>query len=50
MVLMFSSYDYLGLIGDPRIDGATIEAIKKYGRAPVGARSRQSSPPGRATP
>jgi 7-keto-8-aminopelargonate synthetase-like enzyme len=50
MVLMFSSYDSLGLIGDPRIDGATIEAIKKYGRAPVGARSRQSSQPGRATP
>jgi 7-keto-8-aminopelargonate synthetase-like enzyme len=50
MVLMVSSYDYLRLIGDPRIDGAAIQAIKKYGRAPVGARSRQSSQPGRARP
>jgi hypothetical protein len=45
MVRMLSSYDYLGLIGGPRIDGATIEAIKN-GRVPVGARSRQSSQPG----
>ena len=29
--LMLSSYDYLGLIGDPRIDEAAIEAIRKYG-------------------
>src|ERR1700743_2013529 len=28
-MLMLSSYDYLGLIGDPRIDAAAIEAIKK---------------------
>ena len=28
---MLSSYDYLGLIGDPRIDNAAIEAIRKYG-------------------
>ena len=26
-MLMLSSYDYLGLIGDPRIDAAAIEAI-----------------------
>src|ERR1700736_2977972 len=30
-VLLLSSYDYLGLIGDPRIDHAAIEAIRKYG-------------------
>ncbi len=35
---MLSSYDYLGLIGDPRIDGAAIEAIKKYGTGTGGAR------------
>src|ERR1700722_13200695 len=36
-MLMLSSYDYLGLIGDPRIDGAAIEAIKKYGTGTGGA-------------
>ena len=34
-MLMLSSYDYLGLIGDPRIDAAAIEAIRKYGTAPA---------------
>src|SRR3984885_4324951 len=37
-MLMLSSYDYLGLIGDPRIDGAAIKAILKYGTGPGGAR------------
>src|ERR1700756_784281 len=37
-MLMLSSYDYLGLIGDPRIDGAAIEAIRKYGTGTGGAR------------
>jgi 8-amino-7-oxononanoate synthase len=37
-MLMLSSYDYLGLIGDPRIDGAAIEAVKKYGTGTGGAR------------
>ena len=37
-MLMLSSYDYLGLIGDPRIDFAAIEAIKKYGTGTGGAR------------
>jgi glycine C-acetyltransferase len=37
-MLMLSSYDYLGLIGDPRVDGAAIEAIKKYGTGTGGAR------------
>jgi glycine C-acetyltransferase len=37
-MLMLSSYDYLGLIGDPRIDSAAIEAIKKYGTGTGGAR------------
>ena len=37
-MLMLSSYDYLGLIGDPRIDGAAIEATKKYGTGTGGAR------------
>ena len=37
-MLMLSSYDYLGLIGDPRIDGAAIDAIKKYGTGTGGAR------------
>ncbi|HXP11581.1 MAG TPA: hypothetical protein VN828_23950, partial [Acidobacteriaceae bacterium] len=37
-MLMLSSYDYLGLIGDPRIDAAAIEAIHKYGTGTGGAR------------
>lgn len=37
-MLMLSSYDYLGLIGDPRIDEAAIAAIQKYGTATGGAR------------
>ncbi len=37
-MLMLSSYDYLGLIGDPRIDRAAIEAIQKYGTGTGGAR------------
>ena len=37
-MLMLSSYDYLGLIGDPRIDNAAMEAIKKYGTGTGGAR------------
>ena len=37
-LLMLSSYDYLGLIGDPRIDAAAIEAIRKYGTGTGGAR------------
>src|SRR6266581_7222069 len=30
-MLMLSSYDYLGLIGDPRVDEAAIDAIRTYG-------------------
>src|ERR1700749_534156 len=37
-LLMLSSYDYLGLIGDPRIDEAAIEAIRKYGTGTGGVR------------
>jgi 8-amino-7-oxononanoate synthase len=37
-MLMLSSYDYLGLIGDPRIDDAAIKAILKYGTGTGGAR------------
>jgi len=37
-MLMLSSYDYLGLIGDPRIDEAAIEAVRKYGTGTGGAR------------
>ncbi len=37
-MLMLSSYDYLGLMGDPRVDAASIEAIKRYGTAAGGAR------------
>lgn len=36
--LMLSSYDYLGLIGDPRIDEAAIDAIRKYGTGTGGVR------------
>ncbi len=37
-MLMMSSYDYLGLIGDPRIDAAAMDAIKRYGTSTSGAR------------
>lgn len=37
-MLMLSSYDYLGLIGDPRVDRAAIEAVKKYGTGTGGVR------------
>lgn len=37
-MMMLSSYDYLGLIGDPRVDEAAIAAIRKYGTATGGAR------------
>ena len=37
-LLMLSSYDYLGLIGDPRIDAAAIEAIHRYGTGTGGVR------------
>ena len=37
-LLMLSSYDYLGLVGDPRIDDAAIKAIRKYGTGTGGAR------------
>ena len=50
-LLMMSSYDYLGLIGDPRIDEAAIDAIRKYGTGTGGARmltgtKRSASPVG----
>jgi glycine C-acetyltransferase len=37
-MLMLSSYDYLGLIGDPRIDECAIEAVRKYGTGTGGVR------------
>jgi 8-amino-7-oxononanoate synthase len=37
-MLMLSSYDYLGLIGDPRIERAAVDAVKKYGTGTGGAR------------
>jgi len=37
-LLMLSSYDYLGLIGDPRVDGAAADAIAKYGTGTGGVR------------
>ena len=37
-MLMMSSYDYLGLIGDPRIDQAAMDAILRYGTSTSGAR------------
>jgi glycine C-acetyltransferase len=37
-MLMLSSYDYLGLMGDPRVDAAAIDAVKRYGTAAGGAR------------
>ncbi len=35
---MLSSYDYLGLLGHPYIENATINAVKKYGTGTGGAR------------
>ncbi len=37
-MLMMSSYDYLGLIGDPRIDQAAVDAVLRYGTSTSGAR------------
>jgi 8-amino-7-oxononanoate synthase len=37
-MLMLSSYDYLGLIGDPRIDEAAMEAVRIYGTGTGGVR------------
>jgi len=37
-MMMLSSYDYLGLIGDPRIDESAVEAIRKYGTGTGGVR------------
>src|SRR5579863_2276061 len=37
-LLLLSSYDYLGLIGDPRSDEAAIDAIRKYGTGTGGVR------------
>lgn len=37
-MLMLSSYDYLGLIGDSRVDEAAVEAVRKYGTGTGGVR------------
>ncbi len=37
-MMMLSSYDYLGLIGDPRVDEAAVQAIRKYGTGTGGVR------------
>lgn len=37
-MLMLSSYDYLGLIGDPRITSAAVDAVKRFGTGTGGAR------------
>jgi 8-amino-7-oxononanoate synthase len=37
-MLMLSSYDYLGLIGDPRVNEAAVDAVNKYGTGTGGAR------------
>ena len=37
-MLMLSSYDYLGLIGDPRVDEEAVEAVRKYGTGTGGVR------------
>jgi 8-amino-7-oxononanoate synthase len=37
-MLMLSSYDYLSLVGDPRIDAAAIAAVRQFGTASGGAR------------
>jgi 8-amino-7-oxononanoate synthase len=36
--VMFSSYSYLGLIGDPRIAGPVTEAVHRYGTSTGGVR------------
>lgn len=36
--LMISSYDYLGLIGHPAIESATVKAIQRYGTGTGGVR------------
>lgn len=37
-LLMLSSYDYLGLIGHPAIEAASVNAIRKYGAGTGGVR------------
>ena len=37
-MLMLSSYDYLSLVGDPRIEAAAIAAVRRFGSASGGAR------------
>ena len=37
-MFMLSSYDYLGLVGHPYIEAATINAIKNFGTGTGGAR------------
>lgn len=37
-MLMLSSYDYLGLIGDERVDDAAIAAVRRYGTGTGGVR------------
>lgn len=37
-MFMLSSYDYLGLLGNPYIENASIDAIRKYGTGTGGAR------------
>ncbi len=37
-LLLLSSYDYLGLIGDARVDEASVEAVRKYGTGTGGVR------------
>jgi len=37
-MLMLSSYDYLSLVGDPRIEAAAVAAIRRFGSASGGAR------------
>src|SRR5258708_3033591 len=44
-MLMLSSYDYLGLVGDPRIEKAAVDAVRRYGSATGGAHPRARPPP-----
>lgn len=37
-LLMMSSYDYLGLVGHPKIEAAAVEAIRAYGTGTGGVR------------